>query len=82
MVFQIVCAMAQYDNDRLNPSAAQMIDAGFDYRPGPERKQRFESTHSFRAAGGEDNGSDIFHDEKVTTKAQRHKDAELYLLTC
>lgn len=52
-------AIAENHHDRLNATAAQIVDAGLDYGLGTKRKERFERAHALGSTGSEDKGSDF-----------------------
>jgi hypothetical protein len=45
--------MTGYDNQLFNLGGTKICDAGFDYGSVAKRKQRLESSHPARTAGGE-----------------------------
>ena len=64
LLSNIVGAVPDDDNDSLIDSgSAQVLDAGFDHSLIAEGKQRFELSHSARASGGKQDGSDVLHAE-------------------
>ena len=65
--------MTHDDDYVIDLSSAKIINAAFDHRAIAEGKQRLERAHAARASGGEENGSDLVHAKKITTKTQSHK---------
>ena len=72
--------MAGDNDDVFDISRAQISDAALDYSPIPKGQQGLEGAHAARAAGGEENCSDLIHPKKITTKTRRHKEFKLEML--
>src|SRR5882724_7080284 len=73
MLLYFIRAMAHHDDDLFHVSTVKIVDACLDYRDIAKRKERFESAHAARAAGGEQKCGDILHGAKITTKTLWHK---------
>src|SRR4029079_13163817 len=68
LLANVVGTMAQHDNDLVNATVAQVVDAALANGFVSEGQQRLERAHAAGAAGGEKNGCDLRHWKSFLTQ--------------